>query len=163
MTLRKVRRTRLHDLRKSDQPLTLVAACCCKSAGCMTLQNPPSGGCMSLQTGTRAEAAARLNDEGFTTGAGTPFNAAAVAWLQRRWGLKTYRDHLLARGYVTTDDMAALLGITAEIVRRWRSQGRLHAARYNDNGAHLFEPLERQPDDIRALAARKQSVNRKHS
>jgi hypothetical protein len=53
MTLRKVRRTRLHDLRKSDQPLTLVAACCCKSAGCMTLQNPPSGGCMSLQTGTR--------------------------------------------------------------------------------------------------------------
>jgi hypothetical protein len=41
-------------LRKSGQPLSLVAACCCKTGGCMTLQNHlPSGG-MSLRIGTRA-------------------------------------------------------------------------------------------------------------
>src|SRR5882724_95519 len=33
-------------------PLSLVAACSCKSGGCICLQKSPSTGCMSLQTGT---------------------------------------------------------------------------------------------------------------
>jgi len=101
-----------------------------------------------LQAHTSTEVAAKLNEEGFTTGAGAPFDAAAVNWLEERWGLKTYRDHLLAAGKLTTIEMAKQLGINARRLRDWRLHGRLSATRCNDKGEWLYDPIEQQPEWI---------------
>ena len=45
-----------------------------------------------LHSHTATEVATKLNDEGFVSGAGAPFDAAAVHWLRQRWGLKSYRE-----------------------------------------------------------------------
>jgi DNA invertase Pin-like site-specific DNA recombinase len=109
-----------------------------------------------LETQTHAHAAEQLNAEGFTTGAGAPFDAAAIGWLARRWGLTTYRGHLQAAGYLTTSELAAQLGIGDSEVRRRRREGQLCGSRYNGKGAYLFAPLTQQPKAIQALATRKQ-------
>ncbi len=106
-----------------------------------------------LETHTDTTVATQLNEEGFTTGAGAPFDVAAVRWLRQRWGLKSYRDHLLAAGHLTTTEMATHLGISESQTRRWRRSGRLRALRYNGRGDCLFEPIERQPPRIQARAA----------
>ena len=67
-----------------------------------------------LETHTDSETAALLDAEGFTTGTGALFNASAVQWLQYRYGLKSYRDHLRAAGKLTTEEMAAHLGISLD-------------------------------------------------
>jgi DNA invertase Pin-like site-specific DNA recombinase len=105
-----------------------------------------------LQAHSRAEVAAKLNEEGFTTGAGAPFDPDAVSWLQQRWGLKTYRDHLLAAGKLTSTKMATQLGISAELLSEWRRSGRLSATRCNDKGEWLYDPVKQQPQWIQARA-----------
>jgi DNA invertase Pin-like site-specific DNA recombinase len=106
-----------------------------------------------LQAHSRAEVAVTLNAEGFTTGAGAPFDLDAVSWLQQRWALKTYRDHLLAAGKLTTTDLATQLGISANQLRAWRRDGRLSATRCNDKGEWLYDPVDQQPEWIQARAA----------
>ena len=101
-----------------------------------------------LQAHTSTEVAAKLNEEGFTTGAGAPFDAAAVKWLKQRWGLKAYRDHLLAAGKLTTIEMAKQLGVSARRLCDWRLHGRLSATRCNDKGEWLYDPIEQQPQWI---------------
>jgi hypothetical protein len=68
-----------------------------------------------LETHTHAHVAEQLNAEGFITGAGAPFDAAAIGWLARRWDLTTYRRHLQAAGYLTTRALAhSLASVTAK-------------------------------------------------
>lgn len=106
-----------------------------------------------LETHTDGEVAAKLNEEGFTTGAGAPFDLAAVRWLQHRWGIKSYRDHLRDEGYLTPTEMAAKLGLSKSYASELRRSGRLLATPYNDPGDHLFQPIERQPPAIQARVA----------
>lgn len=109
-----------------------------------------------LATLTHAQVAGQLNAEGFITGAGAPFDAAAIGWLARRWNLPTYRRHLQAAGYLTTRELAAQLGISDSEVRRRRREGQLCGSRYDSKGAYLFAPLTQQPEAMQTLAARKQ-------
>ena len=106
-----------------------------------------------LTAHTDSEVASRLNDEGWTTGAGAPFDVAAVRWLQHRWKIKNYREHLRDDGYLTTAEMAARLGISERQTRDWRHLGRLLATPYNDRRDWLFHPLNQQSPSIQARAA----------
>ncbi len=103
-----------------------------------------------LATHTDSEVASTLNAEGWTTGAGAPFDVAAVRWLQHRWKIKSYRDHLRDDGYLTAAEMAGTLGFSARQTRHWRRAGQLLATPYNDRGDHLYRPIERQPPRIQA-------------
>jgi len=103
-----------------------------------------------LATDTDAEVAVKLNAEGFLTGAGASFNAAAVGWLRRRWGLKGYREHLLAAGHLTSAEMAVRLGVSEWQVKAWRRTGRIRATLYNNKSQWLYHPIEQQPDWIQA-------------
>ncbi len=103
-----------------------------------------------LAAHTDGEVASALNAEGFTTGAGAPFNAPAVRWLQHRWKIKSYREHLRDAGHLTTAEMAARLGLSQRQTRDWRGAGRLLATPYNDRRDRLFHPVERQPPNIQA-------------
>ena len=82
-----------------------------------------------LQAHATTEVAAKLNEEGFTSGAGAPFSVGAVSWLQQRWGLKSYRDHLLAAGKLTTTEMTKQLGLRA--IRGLRAGCSLGAPRHS--------------------------------
>jgi hypothetical protein len=115
-----------------------------------------------LETHTNGETALKLNDEGFTTGAGAPFDVAAVRWLQQRWGIKSYRNHLRAKGHLNTIEMAAKLGMSVTQTRQWRRRGRLLATRYNDRRDQLFHPIERQPQDIQARVSCRESGDAGH-
>jgi hypothetical protein len=106
-----------------------------------------------LATHTDTEVAVKLNEEGFLTGAGAPFNADAVSWLRRRWGLKSYREHLLAAGYLTSAEMAVRLGIGEQQMKVWRRAGRLLGTLYNDKSQWLYHPIEQQSDWIQARVA----------
>ena len=108
-----------------------------------------------LQAHTAAEVAARLNEEGFSTGAGAPFDTAAVQWLHHRWKLKNYREHLLSAGMLTPVEMMARLGVGASQLSAWRRAGRLTATRCNDKGDHLYDPIQQQPSWIQVRAADK--------
>jgi DNA invertase Pin-like site-specific DNA recombinase len=103
-----------------------------------------------LAAHTDGQAASKLNEEGFTTGAGVPFDLTSVRWLQHRWGIKSYRDHLRAAGYLSATEMAAKLGIGMTQACQWRRSGRLLATPYNERGYHLFHPIEQQPPSIQA-------------
>jgi hypothetical protein len=103
-----------------------------------------------LESHTDGEVASKLNEEGFTTGAGVPFDLTSIRWLQHRWGIKSYRDHLRAAGYLSATQMADKLGITMSQACQWRRSGRLLATPYNERGYHLFHPIERQPPSIQA-------------
>ena len=115
-----------------------------------------------LAAHTDGEAASKLNEERFTTGAGRPFDVAAVRWLQHRWGIKSYRDHLRDDGYLTAAEMAAKLGMSVGQVHQWRRGGRLLATRYSDRRGQFLHPIERQPPSIQARASCWESGNADH-
>jgi len=115
-----------------------------------------------LETRTDGEAASKLNEEGFTTGAGAPFDLAAVRWLQHRWGIKSYRKHLIANGYLSAVEMASKLGMSVTQTCQWRRGGRLLATRYNDRRDQLFHPIGRQPLDIQARVPFRESGDASH-
>jgi DNA invertase Pin-like site-specific DNA recombinase len=115
-----------------------------------------------LETHTDGETALKLNDEGFTTGAGAPFDVAAVRWLQQRWGIKSYRNHLRAKGYLNANEMAEKLGMSVTQTCQWRRGNRLLATRYNDRRDQLFHPIERQPLDIQARVSCRESGDAGH-
>lgn len=98
-----------------------------------------------LKSHTDGEVASMLNEERFATGAGAPFDLDSIHWLQYRWGIKNYRDHLRDAGYLTLDEIAAKLNLTKAQTRHWRRAGRLIRTRYNDHKAYLYDPIDRQP------------------
>jgi DNA invertase Pin-like site-specific DNA recombinase/DNA-binding transcriptional regulator YiaG len=101
---------------------------------------------------TSSEVATRLNEEGFTTGAGARFSATAVRWLRTRWKLKNRQDYLRDAGKLTSAEMAARLGISERVLRDWRQAGCLRATRCNDRGDWMYEPVEQQSDWIQQQA-----------
>ena len=105
-----------------------------------------------LEAHTDAEVAAALNEAGFTTGANVPFDTTAVKWLRHRYGLKSYREHLLAAGKLTATEMAARLGISRRQVGVWRQAGRLTATNCRDKRGWMYDPIE-QPQRIQSCVA----------
>jgi DNA invertase Pin-like site-specific DNA recombinase len=70
---------------------------------------------------------AALNVAGFTTGAGRPFDVAAVRWL--RYAHRIPSPSPLAQEEVTVADVAASLGIAEGVVYYWIKHGQLDARR----------------------------------
>ncbi len=105
-----------------------------------------------LASHTAGEVAARLNAEGFTSGAGLPFKPDTVEWMGRHYGLTSRRDHLRAAGHLTAVELAARLRVSVARVGCWRAEGRLTGTRCNQKD-WLYDPIERQSAWIRERAA----------
>ena len=99
-------------------------------------------------TRSNAELAARLNEVGYRTGAGRPFDNAAVANLRQTHSIPS--PCLLRDGEVTVAEAARRLGVSANTVYEWTKSGKL-AARRGFNG-RLCVPLG--PDFERACRER---------
>jgi DNA invertase Pin-like site-specific DNA recombinase len=92
-----------------------------------------------LDNYTYPEIASILNDRGLRSGEGKPFIARIVARIRKRYGLMSRYDRLRKAGMLTVDEMAAILGITAQWVKIWKRHGLLRSHAYNDNNDCLYE------------------------
>jgi excisionase family DNA binding protein len=99
-------------------------------------------------TRSNAELAARLNEVGYRTGAGRPFDNAAVANLRQTHSIPP--PGLLRDDEVTVAEAARRLGVSANTVYEWIKGGKL-AARRGFNG-RLCVPFG--PDTERACRER---------
>jgi DNA invertase Pin-like site-specific DNA recombinase len=92
---------------------------------------------------TDAELAAELNRAGLKTGAGRPFEAAAVRRL--RYAYQIERPRLLAPGELSVKVVAERLGITLNAVYNWIRRGKLAARRTAGGGLGVpFTPAVEQ-------------------
>jgi hypothetical protein len=92
-----------------------------------------------LEHHTQMEIVAILNNNGFISGTGQPFNLMMVTNIRRNYHLKDRFARLRDRGLFTIDEMADRLGIAPCVVKDWRHKGLLPAHRYNDKDQYLYE------------------------
>jgi hypothetical protein len=99
---------------------------------------------------TDAQVAHILNQRGLRTGAGEPFDPIRVQWVRRSLELEPLEHRLLAAGWLTTDQIAAMLGVHRWTVAAWRRQGRLKGRICNDRGKWLYWPPTQRSPEIHA-------------
>lgn len=85
------------------------------------------------------EIAAILNQRGLHSGVGLPFDAVAVGFVRRNYGLKTRYDRLREQGLLTLSETAKALGICKDMVKEWRRLGLLKGYEYNDIHQCLYQ------------------------
>lgn len=81
-----------------------------------------------------------LNERGFPSGTGRPFNAKMVARLQRNYCLKPRYDRLREAGLLTLQEMADALHVTPTSVKIWNRRGLIRGHAYSDKNECLYDP-----------------------
>ena len=90
--------------------------------------------------------ATMLNRHGYRSGDGRLFTRKMVVDLVKdNDALKSRYQRLRDRGFLTQEEMAARLGITAQTVRTWARHGLLRAHPYTDSKQCLYEPPGTHP------------------
>jgi hypothetical protein len=97
---------------------------------------------LMLNGHTDAQIANQLNEQGFTPGRGLRFSSNIVKNIRRAYGLKSFTQRLREMGYITADEMGAILELSTTTIHRWRKIGKLQGRIYNDKGEFLYEPLD---------------------
>ena len=92
---------------------------------------------------TDKEIADVLNERGRISFEGGGFHRLMVRNIRLTYHLTSYYDRLRAKGYLTSKEIAAQLGIAKSTVSYWRRKGWLKAVVYNDKQEHLYVA----PDD----------------
>jgi DNA invertase Pin-like site-specific DNA recombinase len=92
-----------------------------------------------LTNHTNSEIASILNDRGYKTGTGRPFDGKIVKGLTHTHKLKTRYARMRNRGKLTVGEVANLLGVSAQTVRRWGENGIIKSYPYNDRNGCLYE------------------------
>jgi DNA invertase Pin-like site-specific DNA recombinase len=95
---------------------------------------------------THAQVAHILNERGLHTGAGEPFDRAAIKWVQHVAKIRSLKQRLLEDGWVTGKDLRARLGVGRTTLARWRAAGRITARICTDCGEWIYWP----PDETNA-------------
>jgi len=88
---------------------------------------------------TYSQIATTLNQRGLCTGEGKVFTSRAVARVMQQYSLTPRYDRLRNAGMLTVDEMAAILGISRQLVTVWNRHGLLRGHAYNDKNDCLFE------------------------
>ena len=92
-----------------------------------------------LERHTDAEIAALLNEGGLLTGRGGAFHPRRVQAIRREYGLSSRYERLRARGLLNITEVAAMLGISTDTVKKRRRRGLLKGHLYNDRNQRLYE------------------------
>jgi hypothetical protein len=93
-----------------------------------------------LEGSTDAETAEQLNQRGWRTFAGKPFDARRVLALRRDHHLKDHGTRLRERGLLSADDAAKAYGVCRQTIMDWGRAGLLPTYRTNDRGMVVFPP-----------------------
>lgn len=93
-----------------------------------------------LDQHTYAEIATILTERGFRSGERRPITARRVWWIRQQYGLKSRYERLREAGLLTRSEIATLLNVCEDTVKKWRRRGWLRAHAYSDKNDCLFEP-----------------------
>jgi DNA invertase Pin-like site-specific DNA recombinase len=85
------------------------------------------------------EIARLLDDRGLRSGTGGRFTPGIVGHIRVDYGLRSRAARLRARGMLTRDEVAAILGVSRATVDSWRRRGVLRAQRTTAKGDFLYE------------------------
>ncbi|MGD9368627.1 MAG: hypothetical protein PVH87_23200 [Desulfobacteraceae bacterium] len=85
------------------------------------------------------EIAAILNERGYKSGTGRPFNAQIAGSIRANYDLKTRYARLKNEGKLTVKEMADLLNVTDGTICKWKRKGLLKAYPYNNTNKCLYE------------------------
>jgi len=106
------------------------------------------------------DVARRLDEEGWSTQTGAPFDATMIRKIRGHCGIKTQWKHMRETGKLIPPEMAVRLGIGLKTVRNWARVGRLRGQPYNkvSSVSWLFDPIDEQPEPIRQLVAARDTI-----
>ena len=105
-----------------------------------------------LSNHTNKEVITILNQRGHRTGMGNQFNADSLNWVMYNHGLDSQKQRLRKAGFLTRNDMVAILGRRNWQIRDMQTRGLFRARTVNDGGEWLFNPIAEQAEEIRQLA-----------
>ena len=86
-----------------------------------------------------AEIATILDKRGYKSSQGNRFDRNVVKSITYKYKLKTRFARLRATGKLTADEVASLLGVTAQTVRKWGKESTIKTYPYNDRNGCLYE------------------------
>jgi hypothetical protein len=86
-----------------------------------------------------SEIATILNERGYKSGTGLQFDRKVVTGIRRSYNLKTRYARLRNTGKLTAEEVANLLSVSIQTVRRWGKDGILKTYPYNDRNGCLYE------------------------
>ena len=104
-----------------------------------------------LEESTDAEVAERLNQQGYRTFDGLPFQSIHVYQLRRHHGIPDRYARLRAQGMLTAEELASHHGVSAQVIWRRYHQGHIAGVRYNDRGSCLFLPPGKEQQAMATL------------
>ncbi|MDO8542345.1 MAG: recombinase family protein [Opitutaceae bacterium] len=112
-----------------------------------------------LEQHSDSEIARILNERGLSTGCGNRFDSFNVSALRRTHHLKSRRQRLGEQGWMTSSQVASLLGCSCTAVPHWHNVGLLQVISLNNRGDFLY----RRPSDdiISQIRVRQQRHRRK--
>jgi len=93
-----------------------------------------------LEDYTDAGVAEQLNQRGWRTFKGKPFEARRVLSLRRDHRLKDHGTRLRERGLLTAEEAASAYGVCRETIMAWGRAAVLPTSRMNDHGMVVFSP-----------------------
>jgi len=88
---------------------------------------------------TEAEIARQLNERGWHTGGGGLFSLRIVNQLRRSYRLRSRKQRLRDRGWLTPAETARLLDCPASQVNYWRKIGLLTGIRFSQRNDYLYQ------------------------
>jgi Recombinase/Recombinase zinc beta ribbon domain len=93
-----------------------------------------------LEDSTDAGVAEQLNQRGWRTFEGKPFDARRVLSLRRDHQLKDHGTRLRERGLLSADEAASAYGVCRQTIMDWGRAGLLPTYQINDRGMVVFPP-----------------------
>jgi len=99
-----------------------------------------------LDSHTDGQIASILNDRGYVSGEGKPFNSIIVQKIRRKYNLHSRYHRLREAGLLTLDEIADELRVQYKTIKTWRDHGLLLAVPFNDKNECLYpNPGEHAP------------------
>jgi DNA invertase Pin-like site-specific DNA recombinase len=81
-----------------------------------------------------------LNAQKLSPGKGEQFTPKSVYQICRNYRLKTRKERLREKGFMTLEEMAELMNVSNNTIQIWKRNGMLKAYPYNNKNECLFEP-----------------------
>ena len=98
-----------------------------------------------------AEVARQLNEQGLRSGCGGTFDTLKIMHVRRQYRLKSRRQRLRDQGWMTPEEIAALLDCPCDGVSYWHTVGLLTGTQHSGRKACLYRrPLDEVVAQIRA-------------
>lgn len=92
-----------------------------------------------LDDHTYSEIATILNEQGYKSGTGRPFDCELVKGVTHSNRLRTRYNRMRSKGMLRMEEIAKLLGVSSGTVRRWGKIGKIKTYPYNDRNGCLYE------------------------